>query len=224
MTDAPPPRPAEAAPRALLLALYRLPRLRGLVRRLCGRLEGGPMRSATWRAILRRFHGVEVGRYSYGAILTPGVLPPGSRVGAYCSTGIDLIVRRRDHPLDRPVLHAFFYNAALGVVPRDTIPAEADNPLVIGHDVWIGDRVTILSGCRVIGNGAVLAAGAVVTRDVAPYTLVAGVPARPVRARFDATRIAGIEASRWWERDIADLAARPPFPDLFGPDGRPEAP
>jgi acetyltransferase-like isoleucine patch superfamily enzyme len=211
-------------PSPLLLALYRVPRLRGLVRRLCGRLEGELMRSASWREVLRRFHGVEVGRWSYGAILTPGVLPRGTRAGHYCSVGQDLIVRRRDHPLDRPVLHAFFYNARLGIVPRDTIPAVADNPLVIGHDVWIGDRVTILSGCRVIGNGAVLAAGAVVTRDVAPYTLVAGVPARPVRARFDAARIAGVEASRWWERDPADLAADPPFPDLFGPPRDPAAP
>ncbi len=52
---------------------------------------------------------------------------------------------------------------------------------------------------------------------MAPYTLVAGVPARPVRPRLPPDRIAEIEASRWWERNIDDLAARPPFPDLFGP-------
>ncbi len=196
--------------------LYGFRRLRGLGRRLCHRLEGGPMHSATWRRILEERHGVIVGRYSYGAILDPGVLPPGSRVGAYCSVGAGLVVRRRDHPLDRPVLHPFFYNSGLGLLQRDTIPAERDNPLTIGHDVWIGDRVIILGGCRSIGNGAAIAAGAVVTRDVPPYALVAGVPARPLRMRFDEARIAEIEASRWWERSIADLVAAPPFPDLLG--------
>lgn len=175
------------------------------------------MLSATWRHILRDRHGVAIGRYSYGAILDPGVLPSGTVVGNYCSVGSGLIVRRRDHPLARPFLHPFFYNSALGLLDHDTIPAEAENPLAIGHDVWIGDRVTILGGCRVIGNGAVLAAGAVVTRDVAPYTVVAGTPARPLRLRFEPERIAEIETSRWWERDIASIIANPPVGGIFGP-------
>lgn len=185
---------------------------RRFARGLCHRLEGGLMMSETWRRILSAHHGVEVGRYSYGPVLAPGLLPPGTSVGAYCSVGTNLIVRRRDHPMERPFLHPFFYNSGLGLVRQDTIPDDRDNPLTIGHDVWIGDRVTILSGCRMIGNGAVLAAGAVVTKDVPPYTVVAGVPAKPVRARFDAATIARIEASRWWERDIAELAANPPLP------------
>ena len=200
----------------LLHRIYGLRRLRGLVRRLCERLENGPMLTQTWREILRQEHGVEIGRYSYGPILVPGVLPAGTKVGAYCSVGSGLIVRRRDHPVERPSLHPFFYNAALGLVSRDTIPSDRDNPLEIGNDVWIGDRVTILSGCRTIGNGAVLAAGAVVSRDVAPYTIIGGVPARPIRRRFDDARIARIEASRWWERRIADLAVDPPLEGFFG--------
>lgn len=211
------------APAAFLALFYRIRRLRPLLRRLCLRLEGGGVRADRLRGLLARFHGVEIGRYSYGAILTPGVLPRGTRVGAYCSVGSELIVRRRDHPVDRPGLHAFFYNATLGVVPRDTIPAITDNPLTIGHDVWIGDRVTILPGCRQIGNGAVLAAGAVVTRDVPAYALVAGVPARVLRIRLDPATIARLEASRWWERPIEDLAAAPPVEGMFGevPDGYP---
>lgn len=198
----------------LLLRLYKIRRLRGLVERVCLRLEGGAMFSATWRVILRQWHDVEVGRYTYGSLLRPGALPPGTRVGAYCSVGSGLIVRRRDHPVDRPVLHPFFYNAALGLLTRDTIPSNRDNPLEIGHDVWIGDRVTILSGCRRIGNGAVVAAGAVVTRDVKPYAVVGGVPARVLRMRFDPERVAQIEESRWWQREIADLIATPPFPSF----------
>jgi virginiamycin A acetyltransferase len=185
--------------------LYRFRYLQRLCQRLCYRLEGGQMYSTTWRHILRDHHGAEVGRYSYGDILRPGVLPRGSRAGNYCSVGSGLIIRRRDHPLEQPALHPFFYNSALDLVRRDTIPLEQDNPLIIGHDVWIADRVTILGGCRSIGNGAVIAAGAVVTHDVPPYAVVGGVPARLMRMRFGPQSIASLEASRWWERDIADV-------------------
>lgn len=167
------------------------------------------MFSATLRHLLKTVHGVGIGRYSYGAILTSDVLPRGSRVGNYCSVGGRLIVRRRNHPVEASVLHPFFYNSRLGLLSEDGIEAVTDNPLEIGNDVWIGDRVTILGGCRQIGNGAVIGAGAVVTRDVLPYSIVGGIPARLIRMRFGPERVAEIEASRWWERSIAELIADP---------------
>ena len=117
--------------------------------------------------------------------------------------------------MDRAILHPFFYNAALGLLAQDTIPQERDNPLHIGHDAWIGDRVTILSGCQSIGNGAVIAAGAVVTRDVAAYALVGGVPAKMIRMRFGPDRIAELEASQWWKLDLATLITSPPIDGIF---------
>lgn len=192
--------------------LYKVRRLRGLCLRVCQRLEGGAFFSETLRHLLQDAHDVGIGRYSYGSILKPGVLPPGSRVGAYCSVGSDLIVRRRDHPIDRPVMHPFFYNHALGIVEQDTIPLNEANPLEIGNDVWIGDRVTILSGCRKIGNGAVLAAGAVITRDIAPYSIVGGVPAKPIRMRFSPDQITHLEESQWWTKELSELIEN--FPDL----------
>jgi len=176
------------------------------------------MLSATWRRILQDAHRVSIGRYSYGDILKPGLLPPGTVVGRYCSVGTELIVRRRNHPIERPFLHPFFYNSLLGLLKQDTVKADSDNPLTIGHDVWIADRVMILPGCQSIGNGAVIAAGAVVTRNVAPYAIVGGTPARKIKMRFGPERIAALEASRWWESSIADLIRTPPFTDIFGPD------
>lgn len=97
-----------------LFRAYRFRRLQGFVLRLCARLEGDAFHSATLRRILRVYHEVEVGPYSYGSILRPRVLPPGSRVGAYCSVGAELIVRRRNHPHERLFMHPFFTMLRLG--------------------------------------------------------------------------------------------------------------
>ena len=72
--------------------------------------------------------------------------------------------------------------------------------IVLGNDVWIGYEAVILSGVT-IGDGAIVGARAVVTKDVPPYTIVAGVPARPIRKRFDEETIAKLQALRWWDWD-----------------------
>ena len=77
--------------------------------------------------------------------------------------------------------------------------------LIIGNDVWIGDNVLLKGGIK-IGDGAIVAAGAVVMRDVAPYTIVGGVPARQIRMRFLPEQIEKLQMIRWWERDEAWLA------------------
>lgn len=189
----------------LIIKLYRYRRLRKLCSSLCNRLERGHCYSGTLRDMLAQYHGVTVGKYSYGPVMRPGVLPEGTSVGAYCSVGSDLIVRRRNHPAERLTQHAFFYNHKLGYVKRDTIEEDKENPLTIGHDVWIGDRVTVLAKCSHIGNGAIIAAGCVVTKDVPPYAIVAGVPAKMISMRFESDVIEKLEASRWWEKPVAEL-------------------
>ncbi|MBV8663009.1 MAG: acetyltransferase, partial [Hyphomicrobiales bacterium] len=79
-----------------------------------------------------------------------------------------------------------------------------DNAITIGHDVWIGHGATVTPGVS-IGNGAVIGAGAVVTRDVAPYTIVAGVPARPIKERFAAKVGERMDALAWWDWPHAQL-------------------
>lgn len=74
--------------------------------------------------------------------------------------------------------------------------------IVIGNDVWIGYEAVILSGVTV-GDGAIIGTRAVVTKDVPPYTIVGGVPAKPIRRRFDDETIARMDAIRWWDRDEA---------------------
>ena len=74
----------------------------------------------------------------------------------------------------------------------------------IGNDVWIGNNAIIMGGVKV-GNGAIVAAGAVVTKDVPPYAIVGGVPAKVIRYRFDPNTIGELLALKWWEYDIADF-------------------
>jgi acetyltransferase-like isoleucine patch superfamily enzyme len=88
----------------------------------------------------------------------------------------------------------------------DRLPEQL--PVVIGNDVWIGANVVIRSGVTV-GDGAVCAAGAVVTRDVQPYSIVGGVPARPIRKRFDDETVNRLLVMRWWRYDATDLAGLP---------------
>ena len=189
----------------LLVRAYAVKRLRGVCLSLACRLEGGRFFSTTLRRILREHHGVEVGRYSYGPCLTPGALPPGTRVGAYCSIAAGLSIHRRNHPEGTLSQHPFFYNSALGLVPTDTVTRVEDNPLHIGNDVWIGDRVTILPGCRVIGDGAIIGAGSIVTRCVEPFSVIAGIPAKPLRMRYPPEVIDLLQRSRWWELSLPEL-------------------
>lgn len=75
---------------------------------------------------------------------------------------------------------------------------------VIGNDVWIGYEAVILSGVT-IGNDAIIGTRAVVTKDVPPYTIVGGVPAKPIRRRFDDVTIERLEALRWWDWDYGTI-------------------
>jgi serine acetyltransferase len=78
-------------------------------------------------------------------------------------------------------------------------------PLVIGHDVWIGESAILLPSVSRIGNGAVIGAGSVVTKDVEAYTVVAGNPARKIRDRFNRSQVAYLEECKWWELDKGQL-------------------
>lgn len=143
---------------------------------------------------------VTVGRHTYGVtrnmFMRPSALAP-CTIGAFCAIGPEvLIMGQADHPLDRPSSYPFHSHYFM---PGET-PAEpvTRGPVRIGNDVWVGARAIILSGVT-IGDGAVIGAGAVVARDVPPYAVAAGNPARAARMRFAPEVTARMLAIRWWD-------------------------
>lgn len=153
------------------------------------------------RRYFRDAYDIQVGLYSYGCFdrwRMPGPL----RIGRYCSFGKTVRVVDANHPLEALTTHPAFYEKQFGVVDEDLIHS---TPLIIEDDVWVGHNVVILPGCKFIGRGAIIGAGSIVTKDVEPYTIVAGVPARALRRRFPEPLATAIEASRWWELDLSEL-------------------
>ena len=186
----------------VLILLYRYRVFRKLIIRFLNHVEKGEMFSVTWRELLKQYHGIEIGAYSYGDCMKPGNWPSGVTVGRYVSVGANVKVFLRNHPYDRLSMHPFFYNSSCGYVTVDNI---LSTTLSVKHDVWIGSNVTILPGCERIGIGAVVGAGAVVTKNVPDFAVVAGNPCRIIKYRFSETLQKEILGSRWWEKDITDL-------------------
>ncbi|MEO0477154.1 MAG: CatB-related O-acetyltransferase [Planctomycetota bacterium] len=170
---------------------------------IAARLEGGEMRSATLRELLSNDWYVHLGAYSYGSCSLPGYWPPSVSVGRYVSVGPNVAVYTQNHPLDRISTHPYFYDARCGVVQEEELEPGI---LRIEHDVWLGRNAVILPGCRRIGIGAVIGAGAVVTKDVPDFAIVGGVPAKVLRSRYDEATQQQVVESRWWDKSPEELA------------------
>lgn len=193
---------------SMIASTYRFGVFRRHILGLVKRLEGGEMHSATLRRLLLDSYDVSVGRYSYGPCLVPGVLPPKSSVGNFCSIAEGLRIFRRNHPSNFLSQHPFFYNRGLGLLINDSIELVQDNPLSIGNDVWIGAGVTILPGCKRIGDGAIVGAGSVVTKDIPSFSIFAGNPARFVRDRYSPEVRDLVERTQWWDIPLHNLLGR----------------
>jgi len=192
---------------ALLFKLYALNsrRLRKTIRALLTRLEGGEMLSPNLRRIFLEYHQIEIGLYSYGECFKPGALVPFTIIGRYCSFADGVRVFNADHPLKFKSMHPFFYNPAFGYVTHELI---SRNSITIGNDVWFGHNAIILSSVRSIGDGAVIGAGAVVTKDVPDFAVVVGNPGKVIKYRFSEQTIRKLKQERWWDKDIEDLQAK----------------
>lgn len=119
-------------------------------------------------------------------------------IGKYCAISWDCTINATSHPYNHLTISAFPYVPNVGQFV--TTRKQNIERVIIGHDVWIGAHVVILSGVN-IGNGAIIAAGAVVTKDVPAYAIVGGVPAKIIKYRFSQEQIAELEKLEWWNLD-----------------------
>lgn len=131
-------------------------------------------------------------------------------VGRFANIASFVRVGATDHPLDRASLHHFLYRSASywddAADDAAWFETRKARRAVIGHDTWIGHNAQIKPEVK-IGHGAVVASGAIVTHDVAPYTIVAGIPARRIRDRLPANLADRMIALAWWDWDHARLRA-----------------
>lgn len=126
-------------------------------------------------------------------------------VGSFCSIANNVVIGGAMHPITWVSTSPVFYNGRDSVRKKfSKFRRPEDKATFIGNDVWIGQNVIIKQGVR-IGNGAVVGMGSVVTKDVLPYAIVAGNPAKVIKYRFSVDIINGLEKSHWWDLDDKEL-------------------
>lgn len=151
----------------------------------------------SFRGSLNRF-----GAFSYGNV---GAVLYHADVGRYCSIAHEVMVGPTEHPVDWMSSHCFVFNdrgtfghsSDFQDIVSDNSFVANDARSTIGNDVWIGYRAFIRRGI-IVGNGAIIAANATVVKDVEPYTIVGGTPAKVIRKRFDEATIKRMQSLQWW--------------------------
>lgn len=148
-----------------------------------------------------RLRDVSIGRFSY---VGRNSQVYHAKLGAFTCIGPDVIIGPGEHPTkDFVSSHPMFYSTLAQsnpvIVEKNLFEEFATTH--IGNDVWIGARAMLKTGIT-IGNGAIIAAGAVVAGDVLPYSIVGGVPAKHIRFRFSPEQISYLEHVGWWDRDL----------------------
>jgi len=142
---------------------------------------------------------VSIGKYSY---IVKGDVYSNVKIGKFVSIAINVVIGALEHPTDWLSTNSFQYSIDNIFDPGVTY--NEDITTIIGNDVWIGANTFIKRGVTV-GHGAIIAAGAVVTHDVPPYSIVGGVPAKLIRYRFESNIIDRLLLTEWWDIDIEHL-------------------
>lgn len=142
-----------------------------------------------------------VGKYTYGYHQFFYEHVNLESIGSFCSIASNVCITGMNHPTNYITTNPIIYFKSRGFISEDNlsiVDKEKNKKVIIGNDVWIGTNVTLLPSIK-IGNGAIIAAGAVVTKDVPDYAIVAGVPAKIVKYRFSQEEIEILNNVKWWE-------------------------
>lgn len=172
-----------------------------------GELNGLPHFFNKGHLLRTKKNGYQKGSLSIGSytFIGPYVsIGPNSRcIGNFCSIAQGAVIGGNIHPINELSTSAIFYAERWGQVAF-TLDDELNNrPTIIEHDVWIGNNAIIMPGVT-LGTGCVVGAGAIVTKDVKPFDIVVGVPAKTLKKRFDNATGEKILESHWWEYEIKE--------------------
>ncbi len=130
------------------------------------------------------------------------------KIGSYCAIGKDVKLILNNHETSFASMQYSFYKKYFNKSPfKKTKP---DFSIIIGSDVWIGDSVIILPNVT-IGHGAVIGAGSIVTKNIEPFTVVAGNPAKEIKKRFNENIIDELLKSEWWNWDLSEIKENEEF-------------
>lgn len=142
-----------------------------------------------------------IGRHTYlGANVA--VSNRNTSIGSFCSIAGNAAIGPSQHPLNFLSTHPFQYLKYEKLIPKRKITFVSSQPVTVGNDVWIGANVIIMDGLKIGAN-------AVVTRDVPPYAIVGGIPARIIRYRFEPEVIEKLLTLQWWNLPDEQIAALP---------------
>lgn len=147
----------------------------------------------------------QIGRYTY---LGKNNKLDRVSIGKFCSIGSNIKILDSTHPTREfvstsPVFYSTLRQCGTTFVTRDKFEEHlsgGESKLIIGNDVWIGDDVTFMAGIT-IGDGAIIGTGALVTKNVPPFAICGGVPAKVIRCRFAQEQIDFLQAIKWWDKD-----------------------
>ena len=190
--------------RLALAPIYRLTdraSIRRTIARMILGLEGREMYSVTLRRLFSEIHRIQIGEYSL-VRFDHLQLKAGTSVEKYCTISPSVEFNNADHPRNTLSTHGVFYHRAFGFSPGFDLPRQR---IQIGNDVWIGSDARILYPTSKVGDGAVIAAGAVVVEDVPPYAVVGGYPATVLRYRFSPEKIDELMKMKWWDASLDEL-------------------
>lgn len=148
------------------------------------------------------FHASSLGRYSYVGYDCEII---NTVIGSFCSIANGVVIGGAMHPLKYVSTSPVFCEIGGGTnLHLGNLKFCKEKKTNIGNDVWIGSKAIVIQGVN-IGNGAVVGAGAIVTKDVPPYAIVAGSPAKIIKYRFDENTINKLQKSKWWNFDDKEL-------------------
>lgn len=177
-----------------LLCLFRLYIIKKMKKKINNQLW-----SPFFHSLVKKELSIIVGFGSYGYTN----FPKGTVIGNYCSFADGVKYLNGNHPVAHVSTAAVFYNPSLGFVDK-SFDIERTT-LTIGNDVWIGENVLITNKCTKIGNGVVIGAGSIITRNIPPYTIVVGNPGKILKQRFSEETVHLLEQSRWWDLGINEV-------------------